>query len=972
MGCCHSKETDANLKPRGRPPVESGNTIQPYKPDEKLLQTYREYIAAIHKQTVAIGIRYPSHTSVMEPVLQDDEGGGDSETEGRTSLMSRKYPLWGRSTTTEQACRQGRRETRLRQTSAPECISPRHITAFQCFPLHMDAPIGVGQHSEVVLAAMHVLMGDPRMFDATTLTSRPPNATTELTRSSSILENRPHSKPTVGSGSLSFSTPPAADSVPLSSVPLPLTADHSAISYTVPHSASAFVEKRFLIAMKTLPILEHQPAQAILRQVRGHVQRWSRLSAYCPRLLRCVQMEAVYTLTEGDKTVTVTRPVPQASYHYFEGVVRLPSPGGSVHASRPADTSLLSSSGTLTGPYAHLVNAAPSGIRIFMELGRYGTLHRFQRRTMLRLFRERRLHELTVRVIMREVLLALLFLHDSGELQYDLCAKRVFLHASLHRRYKSYFPAYISNLPVGPLEDIPPDRLTEVLALADPVKTSGLHVPEAVAAPSHTAGEPITPPDNNTASCEDASRQNLTFSRMAFQCYPCSEDRAVGSPSPLDVVAPHGETSSEGRPRAPHCEAFLPRESFPGEPSWDLAGSASAGGAHESVGSDTQHHSEKLWQCLKAHRYQDTEDVSFPSPHDGCHGYEEAEALARNTISSELPPTTQCMRVLSLRNADDAGGIVIIQPDQFQSTSTTTTGHAVNGNGACEDKEMAASYAPLPQLVAPGTDLSDFVLPADIGVFNRRTDFEQSGSESVPRRHPYSCSPDLESLSAPMATNPLSISGGLGSPVTCDSSGESILRCRQHPREPLIKVVHDALIRRSFGQCPGSPEPKDVPVHCYVSVAHAAPEVLLFNEFSEASDVYAFAMMFIELVTTDGVLFPDLAPRVDQLPRTRQERAEYEAAFASNLRSMYSQGGFTRAFKEPASSSQVSLKTRPPGPPFAVAIPEYLSEDCKNVLRWCLQPMTLDRPNVAQLLATKYFMRGDWIDSDPSRGTPAA
>ncbi|ESL09267.1 hypothetical protein TRSC58_03016 [Trypanosoma rangeli SC58] len=154
----------------------------------------------------------------------------------------------------------------------------------------------------------------------------------------------------------------------------------------------------------------------------------------------------------------------------------------------------------------------------------------------------------------------------------------------------------------------------------------------------------------------------------------------------------------------------------------------------------------------------------------------------------------------------------------------------------------------------------------------------------------------------------------------------------RRPRKPLIKLGHYGLIRSILvGD-------HSETVHKLGRVSHMAPEIARGGPFAPASDIYAFAMTFIELTTPNGGVFADLRPADMELPRTRQEKSEYDAAWLKNIKRYLLRNDNV------------------------VPLPSQLSEECKAMLRLCLQYDPARRPTAVELLQSKYFLLGHWVN----------
>lgn len=136
-------------------------------------------------------------------------------------------------------------------------------------------------------------------------------------------------------------------------------------------------------------------------------------------------------------------------------------------------------------------------LRVYVDYAKYGTLRMLQHRVMARRYDRRRLHELTARALMHEVLLALLHLHQREELQYDIHAGRVHLVRPMESVYQTLFPAYINDVPAGPITNIVPYRLRPILLMERRAAATGGGYREGgveLSTPSHPPSSHRTPP----------------------------------------------------------------------------------------------------------------------------------------------------------------------------------------------------------------------------------------------------------------------------------------------------------------------------------------------------------------------------------------------------------------------------------------------------------------------------------------------
>ncbi|CCW65093.1 unnamed protein product [Phytomonas sp. EM1] len=230
--------------------------------------------------------------------------------------------------------------------------------------------------------------------------------------------------------------------------------------------------RRFLVVAKELRFTAEHPREEVFAHIQRHVLRWSSLSVHSPLLLRYLRMEYIGV----NEVEPLFLPNGDLLSHNRSGVC----PTGAKRMKKKGDIGLLFNDnvsqegmgskrqGSSLTDTACPTSREVAGLRIYLELARHGTLHTFQTREMPSLFGRSYLHELTARVYMRDVLLGLFFLHENGELQYDLSARGIFLNEPICSVYKTYFPAYISEVPVGDLTRVPPIKFGRVLKLLNP------------------------------------------------------------------------------------------------------------------------------------------------------------------------------------------------------------------------------------------------------------------------------------------------------------------------------------------------------------------------------------------------------------------------------------------------------------------------------------------------------------------------
>lgn len=90
-------------------------------------------------------------------------------------------------------------------------------------------------------------------------------------------------------------------------------------------------------------------------------------------------------------------------------------------------------------------HCAPPSLLVYMELCRYGSLQQFVDRTMTSTFGKRRLHELTARALLHEVLRTLLYLHRKDVQQRDLTPHKILIQYPLEVVYGTLFPTALGE-----------------------------------------------------------------------------------------------------------------------------------------------------------------------------------------------------------------------------------------------------------------------------------------------------------------------------------------------------------------------------------------------------------------------------------------------------------------------------------------------------------------------------------------------
>ncbi|KEG08223.1 putative protein kinase [Trypanosoma grayi] len=569
---------------------------------------------------------------------------------------------------------------------------------------------------------------------------------------------------------------------------------------------------KYLISCKEYELVG-ESTSFVFNRLRDEVHRLARLS-FSSRLLKVLQMESVYENSKEGGANVLSGPE-----HLAKGRSNvLAAASGGRQATRKL-------SGRLAGQAPH---QPPDKVRIYMEYAKYGTLQNALLTEIPKKFGKTYMHELTARAYLREVLVALAFLHENNTAHTDLCAKNVYIMNNIGSVYATCFPAYIADLPAGRFAKVPAGWVRRVLALMDPASMQPQYNVEFVGSilndsiVSHLGWNPN----------DETSRAN-----GPGDAEPITAEKAAPTQPP-----------SEGNKKATNANA--PAEE------------------NEVDDEGCRWVDDEVKLYLQGNDYTDDDTLPLPSP------------------GSSVGPT-------NVFKSPNSEGLTIVHTGSFFRSPPMQT----------------------------------WLLPP----------------------HPYSSVTSADCGGAVQNNN--SISRSVGDPVG-DSLGPSsgdlapsagghaehgeaslaVRSGRRRPRKPLIKLGHYGLIRSILvGDGEGT-------AHKLGCVTHLAPEVMRRAPFTPESDIYAFAMMFIELTTPNGDVFADLRPKNMPLPHTREEKTAYDSQWLVNIKRYLMQHDNV------------------------VPLPPQLSDECKAMLRQCLRYDPTKRPTAVELLQTKYFLLGHWVN----------
>ncbi|EKF29642.1 hypothetical protein MOQ_006562 [Trypanosoma cruzi marinkellei] len=600
--------------------------------------------------------------------------------------------------------------------------------------------------------------------------------------------------------------------------------------------------RRYLIACKEYA-LTGDSASFIYNQLRREIKRLTHLT-FSPCLLKVLQMEAVYedsSTEENDAGKRLKLFKGMASHFTGEGATGASKKHG---FRKQGDRSSAGNS-----------HKAPEKVRIYMEYAKYGTLRNMLLSDIPKKFGKTYMHELTVRAYLREVLIALAFLHENDVVHTDLCAKNIYISDHITNVYTTCFPAYIADIPAGRFAKVPAEWVRRVLALMDP----------ACMQPQYYSGE-VNKVHNDSIMTHlgwlpsaEASGMQIHGDTEASPKLPTTRVE--------DEQGQHFHTVTSGNAVASAAAAAVAENNY------------RQNNAEENEAEDDRCRwvDEGVRMYLQENSYNDDDNMPLPSP---------------------------------LSSLD--GGNVFRNPN--------LDGVTIVRNGSFSRSPLLPSFHPLLLNQTVSGEYSQTTM-------KRIMSSMQNSSTSVgPQGDEGSKLMNIDALAGSSAHHERHEGGLVKSPSA------------RRSRKPLIKLGNYGRVR------PILVGDGDNDVHKLGRVTHLAPENVQGASFTPASDIYAFAMTFIELTTPNDGLFADQRPTDMEPPRTRQGKSEYDAAWLANIKRYL--------FKNDN----------------VVPLPPQLSEECKAMLRLCLQYDPTRRPTAVELLQSKYFLLGHWVNVATKNG----
>lgn len=597
---------------------------------------------------------------------------------------------------------------------------------------------------------------------------------------------------------------------------------------------------KYLIACKEYT-LEGDSAFYAYNELRKEVLRLTRL-AFSTRLLKVLQMEAIYADLDEAGGHSTTQPESSSGTLKGAETVDGTQSSGRTRKSFFSRKSNNHSAGKTS-------RRAPKKVRIYMEYAKYGTLRNMLLSEIPRKHNKTYMHELMVRAYLREVLVALAFLHENDVVHGDLCAKNIYVVNHIKSVYATSFPAYIADLPAGRFAKVPAGWVRRVLALMDPACMQPEYDPERI-------GQ--RPDDDSVVSHVGVGQQ----------------DDGVQPNVPVDDDAPTAALNSTLE-HTQNSRPFPPDSKFKKTEENNVKDSADA---PESDDGQCRWVDEEVKVYLHENAYTDADNLHVLSPITTV----EPESLFKS-------PALTGMTILR-------GGSFAVSPP-MPILSPLLSGSL---QGADAFSKLNISFN-------GSTTHSRSIL----GNYQSDDQIHRGGSEFM----------------APSATQSEHF-----------EAASAMAALGRRKRRPLIKLGCYGRIR-SILVGDG-----DNNAHKLGRVTHLAPESMQRSSFTAASDIYAFAMTFIELTTPNGAVFADLRPTDMKPPDTRQEKMDHDALWLSNI-------------------SRFLLKNDN-----VVPLPSHLSEKCKEMLRLCLQYDPAKRPTAVELLQSQYFLLGHWVNVATKNG----